>query len=349
MRADSAGMIIRARMPRRRSSDNDAMPKANGKFLPTNEMELLSRISGVARQVAAEPDKFGASREESEALFAAAMAFGKALRACRTGGGRSELATRVKNEARDQAKRLVTRLRDRVRVSDQISTEARLVFRIPQRSGKPRAPQLPKAPPRLKFVRALHEGNGSSPMHELEFREVHSNSKTRPVGAVRIELFVDLVGPDEDIPNHPSANHAGRAWYLRSYTRNPIVLAPPMPRVPMRVVYWARWADSQGNVGPFSATAAGWIEGGSHRLLPGGQGMGYFNKPQPRLMEDASAGGSGQRNTTYVVAVLEAQDQSYNPQGAGHGAAALPEPRATRQLEGPVADADAHAAESEAA
>jgi hypothetical protein len=35
-----------------------------------------------------------------------------------------------------------------------------------------------------------------------------------------------------------------------------------MARVPMRVVYWGRWADSVGNVGPFSATAAAWIEAG---------------------------------------------------------------------------------------
>ena len=55
----------------------------------------------------------------------------------------------------------------------------------------------------------------------------------------------------------------------------------------MRVVYWGRWADSSGNVGPFSATAAGWIEGGSHRLLPGGLGMqiAEFGKPVQKELE----------------------------------------------------------------
>ncbi len=35
----------------------------------------------------------------------------------------------------------------------------------------------------------------------------------------------------------------------------------------MRVVYWARWADATGEVGPMSAAAAGWVEGGSHHLM----------------------------------------------------------------------------------
>jgi hypothetical protein len=62
----------------------------------------------------------------------------------------------------------------------------------------------------------------------------------------------------------------GTSLYLRSYTRSPIRLTPPMAKVPMRIVYWARWADSTGNVGPFSATAAAWIEGGNYlpRLNP---------------------------------------------------------------------------------
>ena len=101
-------------------------------------------------------------------------------------------------------------------------------------------------------------------MHELSFFDFTTRSTRKPEGAVRLELFVDLVLTDEPIPARPGANHGGRPWYLRSYTRSPIVLAPPMASVPMRVVYWGRWADSVGNVGPFSATAVGWIEGGSH-------------------------------------------------------------------------------------
>ena len=38
----------------------------------------------------------------------------------------------------------------------------------------------------------------------------------------------------------------------------------------MRVVYWARWADAKGNVGPFCATVKARVEGwdGAGRTLP---------------------------------------------------------------------------------
>ena len=110
-------------------------------------------------------------------------------------------------------------------------------------------------------MRALHEGGGATPVHELAFHAM-DHTKARPAGAVRLELFVDLVPPEEPIPAHPGANLASRPWYLRSYTRSPIRLVPPLARMPMQVVYWGRWADSAGSVGPFSATAVAWIEGG---------------------------------------------------------------------------------------
>jgi hypothetical protein len=198
----------------------------------------------------------------------------------------------------------------------------------------------PQEPPRLRFVRALHQA-GASPMHELSFTSYDLN-RARPEGAVRLELFVDLVAPDEPVPAHPGANHGGRPWYLCSFTRSPIVLAPPMPRVPMRVLYWGRWAGSgsgPGNVGPFSATAAGWIEGGTHGYLPGGLGlrMGDFGRDQQKLIDAEPAMHAG-RDERYSVAVLEVHYRSFQPNPAP---AALPAPSAEeepRQLEGPVAE-----------
>ena len=129
-------------------------------------------------------------------------------------------------------------------------------------------------------------------MHELTFASL--DGKSKPPGAMRLELFVDLIPPDEEIPAYPGANHAGRPWYLRSYTRSPIKLTPPMARVPMCVVYWGRWADSTGNVGPFSATAVAWIEGGTHALLPGGTGFTRtaFGAASVPILEDRTRGAS---------------------------------------------------------
>ena len=66
--------------------------------------------------------------------------------------------------------------------------------------------------------------------------------------------------------------------------------------------------------------------------------MGINHKPQPAEVTDDSSG--PQRGTTYVVAVLEAQDQSYGAMLVEpEEPAALPEPEETKQLEGPVEEA----------
>ena len=59
-------------------------------------------------------------------------------------------------------------------------------------------------------------------------------------------------------------------WYLRSYTTSPIHVDFPKANQPMRVVYWARWADAKGNVGPFCRTVVARVEGwdGGGRALP---------------------------------------------------------------------------------
>jgi hypothetical protein len=106
-----------------------------------------------------------------------------------------------------------------------------------------------------------------------------------------------------------------------------------MARVPMRVVYWGRWADSAGNVGPFSATAAAWIEGGTHHMLA--PAIGWGNKQVPVTEHAPALPGPAGREESYSVAVLEAQYATYHPHDV---TPRLPAPREQeqRRLEGPA-------------
>ena len=67
-----------------------------------------------------------------------------------------------------------------------------------------------------------------------------------------MELYVELVPMDQAVPDWPGQLHGGRNWYLRSYTRSPIRVEYPRSEVPVRVVYWGRWANHVGETGPFS-------------------------------------------------------------------------------------------------
>src|SRR5690606_11908580 len=81
---------------------------------------------------------------------------------------------------------------------------AKLALGLRERRKKAKALTCSQEPPRLRFVRALHEGSGATPMHELSFGALDRRVK-RPAGAVRLELFVALVPPDAAIPKHPGS------------------------------------------------------------------------------------------------------------------------------------------------
>jgi hypothetical protein len=310
------------------------------KFIPNGDFDFVMMAEQFERTIATDPKRFAVTAGEAADLSAATAAYRVALNAAR-GAARTPMATRTKDAARAVVERIVRRMAAVIRVSDAVDAAAKGLLNLRERPAKAKQVPCPDAPPRLKFVRALHEGNGAAPLHELEFRELHAFSNRKPAGAVRLELFVDLILPDEAVPPYPVANLAGRPWYLRSYTRSPIVVAPPMTRVPMRVIYWGRWADSTGNVGPFSATAAAWIEGGSAHSLPGGVGMTVPGARKPAALIETAATAGGREQTINVL-VLEAQyqslrqsgHQSFYPQQMVEAGGQLPGVPEARRLEG---------------
>jgi hypothetical protein len=306
------------------------------KFIPNGDFDFVMMAENFARQMAAEPSRFSVSQDDCDQLGEAVRRFRAALNASRV-GERSAVATRAKEDARADAERIIRRLGHVVRSNLNLDAATKMTLGIRPRAEKARQLPCPQEPPELRFVRALHEASGATPVHELAFCALHGTSNAKPPGAVRLELFVDLIPPEELIPAHPGANHGSRPWYLRSFTRSPIKLTPPMARVPMRVVYWGRWADSLGNVGPFSATAVAWIEGGSNAFLPGGTGMTLGSlsgrKPVP-ILEDLQPIGPANREAKYSVAVLEVQYESLNLRDADPMLPA-PDERPMRQLEAP--------------
>jgi hypothetical protein len=305
-------------------------------LIPTNDSDFVQMAVNFAKTIANDRARFNITQDDSDELTRAVEHFRTTFNASRQNGSRSQIATRQKNEAAAEVKRIITRLVQMLRVNDALNSVDCIHLGIPERSTKAIRKSCPMEPPELIFVRAMHQSSGSGPMHELRYRAISGYGKTKPDGAVRLELFVDLIPPDQEVPTRPGGNHGGRPWYLRSYTRSPIMLHPPMARVPMRVVYWARWADSTGNFGPFSATAAAWVEGG-HVSSPG-QIFGTNRPPQTRLHVEANATDSNKLDATYTVALLEAHYQSFTVQQV------LPENpklevtvvKETKQIEGPV-------------
>ena len=134
------------------------------------------------------------------------------------------------------------------------------MLRIKQRPQRPKDRACPQTAPVLIFKRAVEGGGDCRRKHVLMYLdEVGGGTRAKPAGAVRLELYVELVAPDEPLPRHPG--ELGRPWYLRSFTRNPMPVEFPVPTTPMKVVYWARWANATGETGPWSKTCAACVEG----------------------------------------------------------------------------------------
>lgn len=281
------------------------------KFIPNGDMDFRRMAESFARAIAAEPARFAVSDDDAAALSKVVARYAEAFQAARGGGtSRSRAHTMAKDQARADAERIVRRLANTIRANDRVDAQSRLLLGLRERAASP--PKMRRIadgmvgpaggePPRLWFVRALHQGS-QTPMHELKFRSL-DYGKAKAAGAVRLELFVDLVPPEEPIPAFPGANLNSRPWYLRSYSRSPIVLVPPMARVPMRVVYWGRWADSSGGVGPFSKTVTAWIEGGSHHLM--GPQLGKQFAPAPLMMPLLEDGGEARLDEQQVRCRLD--------------------------------------------
>lgn len=281
-----------------------------GKFIPSGDVafQIMSRV--FASHISAEPERFGISHDDAKELAQAVQRFHEAMAV--TLHTRSRSTTMQKTSARAEAEKIIRRLANVIRANPKLDFETKLRALVIDRPKRGRRQKCPQEPPRLTFENALHRGNGGSPTHELRFASL--DGKPKPEGANRLELFVDLVSPDEPIPKHPGDNHGGRPWYLRSYTRSPIRIVPPMAKVAMRVVYWARWADSTGNVGPFSASAVGWVEGGnvSRRALTGRNP----NAVEPLIEVETRASDEredSRREPSYSVAVIEAHYLSLMP------------------------------------
>lgn len=234
----------------------------SNRFIPDSDVELASRAEAFATTIAKEPQKYLVSERDAEMMTRAAKAFRAALTTS-SGASRSQTTTRGKQEARVKCVQIMRRLGRIIRASDQISDGDKVAVYIHRREARPTIRTVPAEPPVLQFMGASGEGGYSAAgVHWIKFKQSQDlKGRKKPHGAVRVELFVDLVPQGQPIPRFPGEYLGGRPWYLRSFTTSPIRVMPPVPPTPMFVVYWARWADAKGNVGRFSATLKTRVEG----------------------------------------------------------------------------------------
>jgi hypothetical protein len=232
------------------------------KFIPNGDDAFLRKAEYFLKTLNKDPAHYGISPEDAAAMVEAVRAFGEAMAQNRDRRRRTMVSVAAKDEARLAAEKLVRKAGHLIRLNDRLSAVDLSRLGMKERPKRARRRKCPQTAPVMLFVAGKQGAFGRGGKHVIRFfDDWDRQSKARPQGAQRLELFVDLVPPGEAVPQWPGERHGGRTWYLRSFTRSPIEVEYPKSEVPMRVVYWGRWAGASGDVGPFSQTLAAPIEG----------------------------------------------------------------------------------------
>jgi hypothetical protein len=235
------------------------------KFIPDGDLAFCRMACKFARSIERDPARFKLSGDDAALIRSVVKEFEAAYRAATNKAVRSVLTVRAKDDSRLKAQRLIERYGRLIRADDSISAACKLCLDIRERPAKLKPRTCPQTRPLLTFRGARDATSMRGPMHVLEFREEEHLMPTlkemaprtfraKPAGAARVEVYVELVDEGEPIPKHPAELSGGRPWYLRSFSRTPMEVEVPVCPRPMMVVYWACWADTKGERGPFSTT-----------------------------------------------------------------------------------------------
>jgi hypothetical protein len=249
------------------------------KFIPEADRDFaFTALGHFALPILKDPAAFGLTQDDAARIAEVVHVFRDALAKTLHRHTRNPQLVLIKDEARRRAEDVVRRYANIIRANPDVSSVNKLRLRLKARPQKLRKRTCPKQPPALQFIGSgdgavggVGVGGGSG-VHVLRYSDngddtaIHPskslglNRRAKPDGAVRIEMYFDMVPPGEPVPQHP----AERGWpkYLRSFTRNPIEVEFPIPvDGPKLIVYWARWADSTGEVGRWSKTCVARVEG----------------------------------------------------------------------------------------
>lgn len=273
---------------------------ARTQFIPDADSDFAHMARTFANHVEENAARFGlaGATEQVAKLRDAVAGFRDALAKTMQPDTCGPKATRTKNEAGRHAKDAVRAVARMLRgVDESLTSVDRMMLNLPERGKRAKRRECPQIAPVLTFKGSTDpygtSGAGGG-RHILEYgNDFDYGSNVKPRGAARLELFVGLVPPEwaaaREVPTHPDQLSGRELWYLRSFSTSRFEVQFPVlvGGTPMLVVYWGRWADARGGVGPFSKTCVARVEGGmaAPLALPGAQRKAFIVEHRPQQIE----------------------------------------------------------------
>jgi hypothetical protein len=225
-------------------------------LFPDDDAGILTVAMTFATGVAANPQLYFLDAGDAELILRVANEYKDAYFAANDKSTRTQAAVNIKNQTQASMMHVIRGYAKTIRTLGGVSDAAKINIGVIPHSGTMSRRTCPQSAPLLKFI-------GTTPgRHMITFSDTYSpTSRKKPFCAVRLELFMMMTDPTEPVPMSYDETAPGSS-YLRSYTRSRMQIAHPQPAKPMLITYFARWADSTGEVGPFSLALPTTIVGG---------------------------------------------------------------------------------------
>lgn len=239
--------------------------RKSDKFIPDSDRHFALMARNFHRHISRDPARFHFSANDAQLIDTHVTRFREALALVTRPSTRNPITTLRKDEARREAVQIIRRYANIIRANPDILRSIKLELNIKERPKNLSKRSVPQSAPQLIRVRSEGEMSTGEGRHVLRYAEQFgAGTHAKPDGVDRVELYAGLIGPNDDLPAHPSALSGGLFWHLGAWTKSPMRVQYPLPAQPMRVVYFAYWAGGSGSggkcgTGPWSKPCDGGI------------------------------------------------------------------------------------------
>lgn len=141
------------------------------KFIPTGDAPFAEKARAFAGTVGRDPQRFGVSREDADALAAAVEAFQSLRLAASNKYTRSKRLLDQRDNARDAVKRMMERLGRIIRANDHLDSTDMVLLGITPRPARLRKSKCPQTRPNLFYMGSRHSKRVGRKVHLIRFEE----------------------------------------------------------------------------------------------------------------------------------------------------------------------------------
>jgi len=202
-------------------------------WIPRADAAFRTFAENFCKGIAADPPRYMMTQAESDSLMRWLNAFLAAYELASNPISRTKQTIADKDDARSVLENGIRKQGAFIRASDGITDGDKLVIGVQPRNVAHNKRVCPSAPPMLQFIGALPG------IDELRYHNANTpDSKAKPHGAARLELWVAYSGPGEPTPTVADARLIG------SFSKSRMLVKQDLDKLAqgLKPTYFARWA-----------------------------------------------------------------------------------------------------------